>query len=694
MPRQTIPVLTFALLLAGSLCANARAQDLASEIDRLSTKVPEVIVTAERPYQPPLDYGAGRYVIGPREIEESGQETIEEVLRRRPSIYVHFESESGGKPNIGMRGLNPERSIDLAMLVDGIPLAPAPYGHPGYSLFPFTLERVRAIDVLRGGYAIRYGPNNIAGVINFLSNPIPAAPRFEEHVRLGTPSLVTNYTSVGGTFGDVGILIESVLKRGHGDRDHSHFEVQNHGAKVNWQVADRLSILFQLDDYEERTQLPGGLSVAAYETDPDQTQVGENSFDGDQLRGNVRVNFDISDDQHLEVLAYAFQGDRTFFLGRPVQYGDMPSVMRATPRPMKVWAIQPMYRARVEFLGTSHEYEVGVRFQQERIDDQRFQWNWPDGERTFNRNKHFQYDAWSAFLTDTFRPIENLELTPGVRFEMVDLDGQDRQAGTPEVHRDYDEVLPGLTAVYFVRDDWSVFGNVQRSFKATDRSTIELSDKPQDVNAERAWGYDLGTRFTPFERALYVEATLFWIDLTDRLQQDPTNADVYMNIGKQRNRGVELYAEADLGKVNGNFEGFHVYAGYTYLDAEIRSGEFAGNDARQAPSGRASWGASYHHPCGVWAALDGNWTGEAYADEANTREPTADGMLGLMPAYALWNVRVGYDADFEDGRGHLGIQIGSNNVLDEDSFYRRPEQGIIPGPGRNYYVSFDFGWEF
>ncbi len=135
-----------------------------------ATRLPEVLVTespeaAERRLtEVPIDNPGGRDLIGPREVRESGAMTIKDLLRRSPGVFVQEESGSDSLPNIAIRGVTNGaegawRSINLGMYADGIPLAPAPYGGPGNSLFPFALERVYAVDIQRGGGAVRYGPN-------------------------------------------------------------------------------------------------------------------------------------------------------------------------------------------------------------------------------------------------------------------------------------------------------------------------------------------------------------------------------------------------------------------------------------------------------------------------------------------------------------------------------------------------------
>ena len=72
-----------------------------------------------------------------------------------------------------MRGLTGRYSPRSTILLDGIPLAVAPYGQPQLSFAPVSLNNIESIDVVRGGGAVRYGPQNVGGIINFRSRSIP-----------------------------------------------------------------------------------------------------------------------------------------------------------------------------------------------------------------------------------------------------------------------------------------------------------------------------------------------------------------------------------------------------------------------------------------------------------------------------------------------------------------------------------------
>jgi Fe(3+) dicitrate transport protein len=57
--------------------------------------------------------------------------------------------------------------------MDGVPVSYAPYGQPQLSLAPVSLGNLSSVDVMRGAGSVRYGPQNVGGIINFVTRAIP-----------------------------------------------------------------------------------------------------------------------------------------------------------------------------------------------------------------------------------------------------------------------------------------------------------------------------------------------------------------------------------------------------------------------------------------------------------------------------------------------------------------------------------------
>ena len=108
------------------------------------------------------------------ELEISKPLDANEVLRRAPGVTVREDSgPMAMRLNVGIRGLNPDRSRKVLMLEDGIPIALAPYGEPEMYYSP-PVERMRRVEILKGSGQIVHGPQTVGGVVNFVTPDPPS----------------------------------------------------------------------------------------------------------------------------------------------------------------------------------------------------------------------------------------------------------------------------------------------------------------------------------------------------------------------------------------------------------------------------------------------------------------------------------------------------------------------------------------
>ena len=84
-----------------------------------------------------------------QDLELAQPASTQDALKAVPGIVVREEEGYGFIPNIGMRGLNPNRSQKLLVLEDGVPVAPGLF-LANESYYSPRIERMESIEVLKG----------------------------------------------------------------------------------------------------------------------------------------------------------------------------------------------------------------------------------------------------------------------------------------------------------------------------------------------------------------------------------------------------------------------------------------------------------------------------------------------------------------------------------------------------------------
>ena len=121
-------------------------------------------------------HAGARTIINRNRLDEVAATSIKDALKQVPDVQVQENNGTGGSDvslNIGVRGLASRLSPRSTVLLDGVPLSFAPYGQPQLSLAPVSLDNIESVDVVRGAGSVRFGPQNVGGIINFATRAIP-----------------------------------------------------------------------------------------------------------------------------------------------------------------------------------------------------------------------------------------------------------------------------------------------------------------------------------------------------------------------------------------------------------------------------------------------------------------------------------------------------------------------------------------
>ena len=202
------------------------------------------------------------------EVIESFQFTdVNRALKHTSGVYIREEEGQGLRPNIGLRGTNPDRSKKVVILEDDILIGPAPYSAPAAYYVP-DMNNIYSLEVWKGFSAIHIGPNSIGGAVNYVTIPISNTQGGEFKATGGsfnTLNTKLNYsapTSFGGYLIQGAYLRSDGFKKIDGGGD-AGFEKIDLSGKLKWD-------LFSAKGYEHYLQVHLGYS---YE-DSNETYVG------------------------------------------------------------------------------------------------------------------------------------------------------------------------------------------------------------------------------------------------------------------------------------------------------------------------------------------------------------------------------------------------------------------------------------
>lgn len=688
-------ILAAAIASATSMNAMAASHNHA-DTTKLNTVVVSASVIGHSQKDDVKEYPGARTVIDKAHLEKTAAQSIDMALQSVPGIKVQDESGTGVLPNISVRGLKASRSGHAQFLMDGVPLTLAPYGHTGQSIFPATLSMLDRIDIVRGGAAVQYGPNNVGGVINLVTKPIPDQWETEISNRLtvfegGDTPLNDLYLRTGGWLNDtLALQLEGNFLKGESFREHSDTEVKNYQAKVQWLVSDSQELQAFIQRYDADTDMPGALSPDDYKQDRHQSKRPYDEYQGESTRWSVKYlqDLDLAGGAEFEILTFGHRSERFFqwgFNNAGGHWADpaLPSTLvRTSPREFSVYGIEPKLAVFVDGHSVTQNWIIGARYVNEDIDYKLTQTPIAGGTTAVPRDWHLDTDAYAGYISNEIGLFnDTLKITPGIRYERVDMSfkdvGQEKTADN-----EVTEWLPGLTLAYHFNDQWIGYANAQKSLRAPQIAYIRgLGEE----GSELAWNYELGARYT--HGATSFNAALYRIDFKDQLQWQ-SSTQTFDNIGKTLHQGVELSARY----VPESLPVLSVGASYNYLDATLEEeGEDKGNRLPHTSKHQLSWDATYAFT-GFDTTLSGFYFSKAYSDNENTREEDATGAKGEVPSYMVWNFNLGTDL-YKSEASTLRMNLAVNNLFEEEYYFRGIDTspvGRYPAPGRSYTLDINY----
>lgn len=672
--------------------------------------------------------------IGGRELENARVFNFSEALRKLSGVNVRDEEGFGLRPNIGIRGTNPTRSTKVLLLEDGVPLSYAPYGDNASYYHP-PIERYDSIEVLKGSGQIAYGPQTIAGVINYITPNPPQKPSFNFKMEGGNRSFFNGGAGYGGTFGKLGTILNFNHKRGEGSRENTSFKLYDLASKLTYEIDPRNSLTAKFTFYREDSNLTyTGATEAEFATDP-----RGNIFKNDFFYGR-RYGFSL---QHAAVLTSRINlttnfysnyfsrdwwrqtsnsGERPFRLFRPadpnnpisdadcLSLADLNTTCgnRGNLRDYLTVGVEPRLNISFDLGGVRNETNIGFRIHREDQDRLGKYGDLPTsrGGILIEQNERKAL-AYSGFVQHRFI-WKDLAFTPGIRIENLNYERSNLLFnGGSGVTGDTSltEVIPGFGVAYSGLKKVTIFAGVHRGF-APPRVEDVVTDVGgvRDLDSELSWNYEVGARTRP-HRGVDLAATFFRNDYENQIVAASIASGVqFTNGGKTLQQGFEFTGSVDSGSIFQSPHNFYFRTAYTYLPiAEFRGDRLStvtststlniycppgrrysptacvitGNRLPYTPKTLLTSSIGYSHPIGFDGFVESVFVGRQFGDDLNTVNPTANGQLGAIPAQTYWNATANYKVE----KWHSTFFVTAKNIFDRTFIVDR-SRGILPSQPR------------
>ncbi|MFO0442369.1 MAG: TonB-dependent receptor family protein [bacterium] len=661
------------------------------EVVVTSTKDPSTTVPSieTRRQQIAASTPGGASVTSAEEYKTGRAATLKDALDFTPGVLVQsrFGSEEA---RIAIRGSGIQRTFHgrgLWLMQDGMPLNLADGGFDMQAIEPMAAQYV---ETFRGANALQYGAATLGGAINFVSNTGYSAPAFQTRFEAGSFNTFRGQISSGFVSGNVDGYVSITAAHTDGFRDWSEQESLRVMANIGTKISSNLENRFYVTWVDSKSQLPGSLTKAQMEANPQQANPVS-------LAGRQRRDYQLL--RLANKLTYS-DGDNTLTFSTFWSWKDLDHpIFQVIDQLSNDLGFDLRYDGRGSLLGMRNDLSVGTNFMYGITQDQRFL---NVGGNRGARTADFEQQSinWSLYFNDRLHLTDRLSVLLGaqVLYASRDLNEQIPFGANNSDRLEYWGFSPKFGLLYEFDPLTQIYFNASRSFEPpTFGEAVPVGAAPGilGLDAQSATTLEIGTRGQRDRLSWDFSYYYAWVDrelLTLGVPPLPGNT---INAGKTTHQGVEFGLSYDVLR---NL----TTANDTRFDRLVLRNNFFWNDFRfkndptfgdRLLPGYAPYyyrgELMYEHPCGFYAGPNVEWSPVRYAADM-ARTTFAD-------PYALLGFKLGY-------KTQKGVSFFAEvrNITDETY---SPTTGVVtnatapgagavflPGDGRAFYAGVEFKW--
>lgn len=729
----------FALAVSMALMANAQEETATKEKPEDKDTYSERMLIVGKKESLNTEAGSAA-VVDESELEKFEFDNINQILGLVPGVNLRQEDGYGLRPNIGFRGVTPERSKKINILEDGILIGPAPYSAPAAYYFPMV-SRLSSLEVIKGPSSILYGPNTVAGTLNMQTRQVTAFDKGMVDIAFGSDRYNKAHVYTVQSEGNFGFLIEGITTQTDGFKKLDNggdtgFEKNNLTTKFrynlntqNYNQVIELKLAYA-DEVSDETYL--GLTSDDFAATPYRryaaTQLAKMDWEHQQLQFNHFLEgdtFDVTTRLYRNEFDRAWRKMNNFndapslqqILQDPATYENFYQVLTGqkdseaiaeqlligtNDRSFYSQGIQSDLRWQTNGFDLDHHIKAGIRFHEDQIERNHYEdfFNMRSGvlvsagsdTRVGTVNREYS-ETYSLYFQDTVA-LDKWEFTAGIRTEFIDSHYKSLKQDEAGVWLDKKTQvwLPAASAFYSFDNFSGVFAGVHRGFVPTSPK------QAPEIDVETSKNLELGYRY--YKQGRQLELVGFYTDY-DNLKESCTlstssNCTTEDNLDREYNAGkVSVFGvESKVAERFSPFDSFDIPVSliYTYTQAEFD--ESFDSDFYLWGDVTAGDPVPYlpEHQLTLSVGLEASqWRTNFMARyNGSMHEAAGEGVTlsGVeTPAYWVLDMSAAYDFT-----NYGSIYFKVDNLLDETHIMSRRPFGARPNKPRHIYAGYKYYW--
>lgn len=630
-----------------------------------------------------------------------------------------WEMDGGGTQlNLGTRGTDAHRCIEMNMRQNGYPTNSDQFGYPE-NHYTIPLQAIQEIQYLRGSSALQFGPQ-FGGMMNFILKKGDSTKplSIESSQTMGSNNFFNSYNAIGGTTGKINYYAYFDYRHTNGWRDDARLDYHAFYANIQYNINSRGSIAFQYSGMNYVQQIAGGLDDAQFSADNRQAIRSRNYFQPKIFIPAIIFEYDLSAQTHLQVTANITSGQRN-----SVQFINPPNIKDTFNT--SIGSYNPRQLDRDYYAGFTtearllHTYKTGnststlaagVRYFNEatRRKQKGVGTTGSDFDLTditpYSTDLKLHTINYAVFTENIFTVSKKFLVVPGIRYEFINssMNGIITNGTTNITYKQKRNFpLAGLGLQYQLNKTVQLYGNISQAYRPYLYSNITPATQLDkiDPNLKDSKGYDIdfGIRGN-INSLLWFDINPYYFYYGDRVGllaftgSDNANHLLTTNIGNSVSKGVEIYTESMLWR-QGYIAYLSLFNSLAYNHSRYVTGSInkngvntniKGNSVENAPVWIEKAGLNFKYQ-NLSTCIQYSYTSKCFNDALNTLSST-NGVTGLIPAYHVWD----WDFNWQISN-QFSISVGINNFTNEKYFNRRitmyPGPGILPADGRTFYIT-------